>query len=281
ESGNWIDGQTFTVNIDGHPIGEYTYVITIYDIDGNSASDTVIVTVIDVTTPTLTSPADITYNEGSTGNQIVWIANDLNPNTYSITNNSVEFESGNWIDGQTFTVNIDGHPIGEYTYVITIYDIDGISASDTVIITVVDGTDPTLTHPADITYNEGSTGNHIVWTANDLNPNTYSITNNSVEFESGNWIDGQTFTVNVDGLSYGTYTFNLTVVDLDGNCASDIVIVNVIDDTTEEDSTANDSLTKLIIGGVAGVVGLVGITVMVLIKRRKSLIPKINKEIKK
>ncbi len=99
--------------------------------------------------------------------------------------------------------------------------------------------------------------------------------------ESGNWVDGQTFTVNIDGLSYGTYTFNITVVDLDGNTISDTVSVSVIDVTTEEDSTANDSLTKLIIGGVAGVVGLVGITVMVLIKRRKSLIPKINKEMKK
>ncbi len=35
---------------------------------------------------------------------------------------------------------------------------------------------PILTHPDDIIYEEGMTGNFINWTAIDLNPNTYTIT---------------------------------------------------------------------------------------------------------
>ncbi|KKL86255.1 hypothetical protein LCGC14_1946560, partial [marine sediment metagenome] len=227
ESGTWIDGQVFTIDIDGLFYGTYTFNITVYDIDGNCASDIVIVTIVGGTNPTLTNPADISYNEGSTGNEIVWTANDLNPDSYSITNNTVEFDSGTWVDGQTFTVDVDGLSCGTYTFNITVVDIDGNSVSDIVIVTVVDGTFPTLTSPADITFNEGDTGNEIAWTANDLNPATYSITKDGTEIEADNWVDGQTFTVDVDGLSYGTYTYVITVYDVDGNFAMDTVIVNV------------------------------------------------------
>ncbi|MBA7591623.1 hypothetical protein ES708_33783 [subsurface metagenome] len=239
----------------------------------NTVSDAVIVSVIDGTDPTLTSPIDISYDEGSTGNEIIWTANDLNPTTYSITNNTVEFDSGNWIDGQTFTLDVDGLSYGTYTFNITVVDIDGNTVSDTVIVSVIDGTITTLTSPADITYNEGSTGNEIIWTANDFNPTSYSITNNSIEFESGNWIDGQVFTIDIDGLAIGEYTYVITIYDIDGNTVSDTVIVSVKDDTfaddTEKDSTVKDSLTRLVIIGVGGFVGLIGITMMVLIKRRR------------
>ncbi len=80
-----------------------------------------------------------------------------------------------------------------------------------------------------MTFQEGSVGHEIKWTANDLNPTSYSITNNSVEIEVGKWRDGQSFTVRLDSLTYGIYTFNLTVEDSDGNNASSVVVVNVLD----------------------------------------------------
>jgi len=237
DSGSWTSGVPITINVDGLAIGSYNYTIVVSDVYDNSATDTVIVIVEDITEPVVDSPDNITYNEGDAGNEISWTANDLNPATYSITKDGTEIESGNWVvDGQTFTVDVDGLSYGTYTYVFTIYDVGGNFAMDTVIVNVSDGTTPILTHPTDITYNEGDAGNEIAWTANDLNPATYSITKDGTEIESGNWVvDGQTFTVDVDGLSYGTYTYVITVYDVDGNFAMDTVIVNV-NEVIEDDA---------------------------------------------
>ncbi|MHA1522651.1 MAG: Loki-CTERM sorting domain-containing protein, partial [Promethearchaeota archaeon] len=119
---------------------------------------------------------------------------------------------------------------------------------------------------------EGSTGNEIVWTANDLNPATYSLTNNTEEFDSGTWVDGQVFTISVDGLAYGIYTFNLTVADVDGNSVSDTVIVNVTDGTnpTTDDTTDDDNGKKRIPGySLELIILCLNLVSLALIKRKK------------
>ena len=240
------DGSNFTFSGTSGTINQIAWdacengmvIIRFYANDSLSNEGYAEVTIFkDVTNPTLTHPADIAYNEGETGNEFAWTASDLNPATYSITKDGTEIEAGNWVDGQTFTVDVDGLSYGTYTYVITVYDVDSNFATDTVIVIVGDGNNPTLTHPADIAYNEGETGNEFAWTASDLNPATYSITKDGTEIEAGNWVDGQTFTVDVDGLSYGTYTYVITVYDVDINFATDTVIVNVnevIEDDTDD-----------------------------------------------
>ena len=79
----------------------------------------------------------------------------------NFTNDTVEFESGNWIDEQTFTIEIDGLSYGTYEFNLISVDVDGNKASDIVIVNITDGTIPTLTSPADITFNEGSTGKKL------------------------------------------------------------------------------------------------------------------------
>ncbi len=54
--GIW-DGTSITINIDGLAVGHYTYTITVYDTLGNSATDSVIVTVTE-TPATTTEPAE-------------------------------------------------------------------------------------------------------------------------------------------------------------------------------------------------------------------------------
>jgi hypothetical protein len=85
---------------------------------------------------------------------------------------------------------------------------------------------PTIDHPADITYEENTTGHTITWNPSDNNPDSYTITRDDVAVESGPW-DGSSITINVDDLSQGTYTFNCTVYGQDGNSANDTVIVTV------------------------------------------------------
>jgi len=139
KSGLWnISGELITVLVDGLEVGEYTYTCTVNDTSGHSASDSVTVKVIEVDTtpPTINSPDDITYEEGETGYSITWIANDDNPNKYTITKNDTVVDSGDWESGEGITIDFNGLEVGIYTYVCTVNDTNGNSVSDEVTVTV-------------------------------------------------------------------------------------------------------------------------------------------------
>ena len=184
--------------------------------------------VVDFTIPTVYSYGDIYYNEGSTGNEIVWYATDSEPNNYTITDNYGYYvTSGFWTSGNPIYLNVDGLTAGNYYYTITVYDVDGNSASNTVYVTVY-ASIPTVTSNGNVYYTEGSTGNEIVWWAYSSNPDTYSIYDNyGYVVQSGYWYSGSTIYFNVDGLSAGTYYYTITVYDVNGNSASDTVYVYV------------------------------------------------------
>ncbi len=135
---------------------------------------------------------------------------------------------------------LDTIPEGHYEF--QMYALDYV---DNIIIVpmalTVDRTDPLVSTPSDIEYNEGSTGNSIVWTCTDLNPGNYELYRNDDLVLSGVWTNGLNYSI--DGLSVGTYTFTITFWDLAGNSISDIVIVtitaNASTSTTSNTTTSN------------------------------------------
>lgn len=99
---------------------------------------------IEFTPPDLSSPADISYEVGSTGNEIVWNVGDQDPGFYNVTENGTLYEPGYWTNG-TISIDIDGLAIGVYEYAIFLYDGSENMASDTVIVTVIAETSDTST----------------------------------------------------------------------------------------------------------------------------------------
>ncbi|MDH5404651.1 MAG: BspA family leucine-rich repeat surface protein, partial [Candidatus Heimdallarchaeota archaeon] len=76
---SWTNG-TITIYVDGLEEGTYIFIINVYDMDGNLATDTVSVIVYKETVaPTISSPNDLTYQYGTMGHQIQWIVGDVNP----------------------------------------------------------------------------------------------------------------------------------------------------------------------------------------------------------
>ena len=130
------------------------------------------VTVVDGTVPTVDSPSDITYEEGVTGNDILWTPLDAHPITYEITKDAAPEDSGAW-DGTPISIDIDGLTPGVYVYILTVYDIGGLSISDTVTVTVTDTLDPEIDSPSNIEYEEEILGNYITWTPSDAHPFFY------------------------------------------------------------------------------------------------------------
>jgi len=182
--------------------------------------------------PSITHPSDITYTMGQTGYQISWTITDANASTktYMTYANGSSIASGSWISGVAVTQNVTGLPIGSYNYTIVANDGLGHSAQDTVIINVLANQAPTITHPADIMYTGGQTGNYIYWTITDAGTTTrtYTIYVNGSSLTSGSWTSGTTIMRSVDGLSVGSYNYTIVVNDGLGLSAQDEVIVRVL-----------------------------------------------------
>jgi hypothetical protein len=129
---------------------------------------------------------------------------------------------------------------------------------------------PTIDHPADVEYVEGTTGNSIQWNPLSDRPWNYVIEQDSVTVASGSW-DGGPLSINIDGLNNDTYVYEITVFDNVGYSALDSVLVNVTAAPPTTPTTGPgiplDMTTLLIIIAAAGVV--VVIVLVVLVRKKK------------
>ncbi len=142
-----------------------------------------------------------------------------------------------WSFGDGSVNSTDQNPVhrydvlGKYTVVLTVTDADGDMSVSASTIFVEDTIVPVLDSPNDITYEQGADSHNISWTSVDVHPGTYIIYENNVEIESGSWFSDVAITVNVDGLTPGTYDYTIVVFDTSNNSATDTVIVTVEDTT--------------------------------------------------
>ncbi|MHA1881655.1 MAG: hypothetical protein ACTSUO_01235, partial [Candidatus Thorarchaeota archaeon] len=272
-SDSW-DGSSITIDVDGLSVGVYNYTIAVYDTSGNWVSDIVLVTVAvsDMIPPIIDHPLDVEYEEGTTGNTITWIPGDVYPSHYVVYRNDIEVASASW-DGNAITVEVDGLSVGLYNYTIVVYDTSGNWVRDTVILTVVDTTIPTIDHPADIYYEEGISGNTIIWTPSDAHPFHYVVYLNGTEVISDSW-NGSLIIVEVDGLSVGVYNYTIVVYDTSGNSVSDANLIIVLPHTTTTTTTTTTATTTTTSEDMTGLiivflgVGGIGVIFVVLILMR-------------
>lgn len=109
--------------------------------------------------------------------------------------------------------------------------------------TPYDLTAPSISGPIDLVYVEGFTGNSLIWTVSDTNPDVYNITRNGSVFKTSTaWTNG-TIEINVDGLSLGKHQFIIHVYDTNGNEIIDVVFVKV---TSAEDDDPETTTTPII-----------------------------------
>ncbi|MFW9916888.1 MAG: hypothetical protein ACFFGZ_14880 [Candidatus Thorarchaeota archaeon] len=140
-SGTYASGVQANVSVDGLAVGMWNLTIWANDSFGNAETVWVLISVVppgagDITAPSITSPSDITYEEGSTATYtITWGVSDANPATYNITENGVDIDNGGWTNG-TIPYDVSGLSVGTYTYVLTVRDQAGNYASDTVEVEV-------------------------------------------------------------------------------------------------------------------------------------------------
>ncbi|MFW9907780.1 MAG: hypothetical protein ACFFEF_04335 [Candidatus Thorarchaeota archaeon] len=195
------------------------------------------------------SPADLSFENGSRGEQIAWNATTENPKNFTITevNSGETYDSGSW-DGSLITVDLDylyeenlTHTLPvTFIYECLVFNSNNESISDSVQVHVIaDILAPIIITPANMTYEAGSFGHTITWNITETNPHIYNITrwsnettSNFTVLEGGDW-DGRNISINVDGLNATHwYIFALFVNDTLGFNATSIVNVTVFEDIT-------------------------------------------------
>ncbi|MBA7516736.1 hypothetical protein ES705_08784 [subsurface metagenome] len=246
ESGPW-SGSSITIVVDDLHVGTYIYLCNVYDEYGNNVSDSVKVEVFDTTIPLINENDDFSYEQGTTGLNITWIATDLNFDSYVCYINDIASNWGYiWTSGYPIVIYLDDYDLsaGIYNITIEVGDAYGNNATDTVFVTVTDTTAPNIDEPENIEYGEGTTGNNIAWTATDYNSGTYVIYWNDTEVDSGTWLSGTPIVFDLDALSLSAGIHNITIVvsDAYGNNVTDTVIVTVVLVITEFNSMYNFSI---------------------------------------
>ncbi len=244
EQGNWTSNKALSFSLDELEVGSYNYTIFFSDMPENKIFDSVIVTVIDTTKPSITEVPDITYEEGQVGNTFSWLLEDLNPYTYTIYVNNKEFIQNTWIINQHVNMTVDKLEAGIYNYTIVAVDLFGNENSDTVMVTVIDTTTPPLvTDNEDIIFENGTTGNIISWLLQDDDPYIYRIFKDGEEVLLANWTINEQVNISLDDLMPGDYNYTIYVEDSHGNSNKDTVLVTVIDITKPPEILSSGDVT--------------------------------------
>jgi parallel beta-helix repeat protein len=226
--GKWNSSEEMiAVVLEGLEHGIHNYTIVVMDEDYDRVSDTVYVTITESVAPILDSPEDIACSEFSSGNSIIWTPSDAHPFWQRVYRNGSIRRTEEW-NGSEITVDVDGLTLGLWNYTVQVEDVDGNTAQDVVMVTVFDGTPPTLDRPNDVLLEEGTTDYTVTWNPIDHHPESYVITRNGVTIASGSWNStNEIISVFLGDYLAGEYNLTLIVTDIGGNSASDSVQVTV------------------------------------------------------
>lgn len=203
-------------------------------------------------------PADAVIEAGRSHN-LVWNPVSLSPTSYSVTVNGTEVNSGSW-SGSSIAFNFEGYDPATYEVVLTCFNALDIGAKDTVMLTVVDTTPPSLSEPLDQTVSQGVPVT-IQWTIDELYPGTYTAYMNGSSHETGSWT-GNSLSLSFQNLEPALYNITVVCVDAYGNSASDTVWIQV-----NAGLLGLDPITLILIGVAVLALVIVGV---VCIRRRSA-----------
>jgi parallel beta-helix repeat protein len=218
----WIPFPTYTFNTPG----TYTVTLNVTDGAGNWDTDTIVITVLDITKPTASAGSDRTVNEDT----LMTLDGSASTDNIAITAYTWTFVdvTTKTLTGPKPTYTFDTP--GVYTITLNVTDAAGNWATDTVVITVLDitkplanaGPDQTVTEDTLVTFNGSQSSDNVAitnytWTFVDVTPQTLKGVNPTYNFTT-----------------LGTYTVTLTVEDEAGNSATDTVAITVLRDTDRD-----------------------------------------------
>ncbi len=90
-----------------------------------------------------------------------------------------------------------------------------------------DTTPPAIDSPADVMFDQGSSGGNVIWASRDEFPYEYALFRNDLLFIILIW-DGEDIEIQLTGAQPGLHNFTLFVYDAFGNVVNDTVTANIM-----------------------------------------------------
>ena len=237
QTGTWYNGEVIEVDVDGHGTGSYNYTVTFYDEYGRYVLGNSTVTVFDTTLPILpVVPTDKIIEYGSIGNFISLVAEDLEPQNYSIflddSTGTQLVQMGTWRNNEGITYSLDNLELGEK--LITAYFSDKSANTVTIFINVriVDTTAPQIIiYPSDVIleYTGLNQQINLTWEVNDYFLDSYTFYRDGAIFSSGKITSDGKVNVSFTEIKRKVHPFSISFQDTLGNQAWDTVIVAIVD----------------------------------------------------
>lgn len=245
-----LDGMNSTYTF--HTPGIYTVTLNVTDDAGNHATDTVTITVLDITKPVANAGANRTVNEDTLTTLNASASSDnvgITEYTWTFTDEAIKTLTG---EKPTYTFNTPG----VYTIALTVTDTAGNWATDTIIITVLDITDPVADAGEDKTSNVGET---VAFDAGTSSDNVGIV---SYEWDFGDGTTGTGITTTHTYSEPGTYTVTLNVKDAAGNTDTYLITITI--------TPTKPFPLWIIVATTAVLLGIAFATTIILVKKTKT-----------
>ncbi|MHA1614466.1 MAG: right-handed parallel beta-helix repeat-containing protein [Candidatus Thorarchaeota archaeon] len=206
-----------------------------YEVDGIVGAIDGFPTTLQTLTPEINGPDDFIYWRTISTDVLQWNASSQYPSHYRILLNSSFLTTQPWDGYSPIIIHLNTYSVGTYNFILQVYSIGSSFDSDFVTVTILDTTTPIIDEPPNVEYTFSETGNSITWYPMDSYPSSYQIYQNSILIDDGIW-DGSQISINVDGLSVGTWIYEIVVYSMTMS-ANDTVLVTVNSITTSTTTT--------------------------------------------
>ncbi len=206
-----------TTSFDCTHVGANTVILTVTDVNGNSDTNTAIVTVEDNIVPSVVTQ-NITIQLNASGNASITVAQIDNGSSDNCGIQSMSID----------TTSFDCTNVGTNTVSLTVTDVNGNSATNTATVTVEDNVAPSVA-TQDITVQLDTSGNVSITSAQIDNGSSDACGIQSMSLD----------TTSFDCTHVGINTVTLTVTDVNGNSDTNTAIVTVEDNIVPSVVTQN------------------------------------------
>ena len=211
---------SYTTDLNINVIGSYQIIYTASDSNGNDASAVRIINVVDIISPIITLVGD---------NPLTIEVNTQMPENININNDFGASASDNYdnIVDISYSTDLNINVIGTYQIIYTASDSNGNNASIVRIINVVDTTPPEINLIG---------ANPLTIEVNTQMPENINVNNFYGAIASDNYdnIVDVSFNTDLNINIVGSYVINYYATDSNGNDASAVRVVNIIDSTPPE-----------------------------------------------
>lgn len=136
--GAWENNSEIVFTLANLPVGIYNFSIIITDNTGNSISDTVIVTILDLFEIFFSiTPSNVWFTFNETGNELVWQVESVESGNYIIKQDGIDVLNGEWDPSQEIIYELGILDIGEYVFSILVIDDAGNDLTNEVIVQIL------------------------------------------------------------------------------------------------------------------------------------------------